>query len=256
MSQSPIYLDKIVSSPHFPRPEGSLDPTSKVILPNLKRTGIRSKYSKSWKPPAVDAEGKLTQDYLLESTEKIRSLMIYDTEKLKADKGFNLPHRSVLNNRLIRLDRKREEHLLKTRNQLTEDTRSFGFEPIHSNTLCPSPEHISRNTSSKSNCTMKSRTERKKEVYSRMTLFQSMFDLSNNEQSNSYKSRFDVSKGPPTEKREDNSKDNFYCNRRPSPGMNVLDQKVIRELISRNSISSINTSPSQKNNSATADTDS
>lgn len=74
MNQNPIYLDSLVTSPHFPKQEGELPTTSKVILPDLKRTGIRSKYSKPWRAPALDKLGRLTDDYRERSMQEIKSI--------------------------------------------------------------------------------------------------------------------------------------------------------------------------------------
>jgi hypothetical protein len=140
--QPPIYMDTMVSSPHFPRQEGSLDATSRIILPDLKRTGIRSKYSKKWRPPVVDVTGKITNTYLHESNEKLKILAKSSSETLLADNSFNMPHRVQLNKLLIKLDKKRETHLMKTRSQLSTQSKSFGFDCIHSDSLCLSPSEL------------------------------------------------------------------------------------------------------------------
>ena len=193
MSQPLIYLDAMVSSPHFPKQEGSLAATSKVILPNLKRTGIRSKYSKAWRAPAVDITGRITNKYLLESSQELKILSKSNSDTAFADSSFNMPHRIQLNKVLIKLDKKREMHLMKTRSKFMENTKSYGFDTIHSSSLCPSPDEIS-NLSRQLHSSMQTRSERKKHVYSRMTLFESMIQEGiDTAPSSPKKNKYDVS---------------------------------------------------------------
>jgi hypothetical protein len=58
MNQNPIYLDAMVTSPHFPKQEGEL----------------RSKYSKPWRAPALDKSGRVTDDYRERSMQEIKSI--------------------------------------------------------------------------------------------------------------------------------------------------------------------------------------
>lgn len=176
-SPSP-YLDTLCSSPHFPTPLGNLESTSKVILPNLQRTGINSKYSKS-RPRIIDPLGKISDAYIQQSNIQINSMpKLYNTKKLLADTSFILPHRTHLNNHLIKLDKKREQKILETKSKISTDSKLFGFSEINSDTLCLSPNELF-NRSLLLSSTMKSKAGRKKVVYSRMTLFQSMVDKKN-----------------------------------------------------------------------------
>ena len=178
MNLNLIYLDKLVGLPHFPRLEGSLDATSKVILPDLKRTGIRSVYSKSWSPPAIDVSGKISSNYKSGSTDKIRLMRGASTEAVSTENFFNLPHRRHLNDQLIQIDRKRDLCLSKTRNLLAEESKMFGFQSIKSESLCLSGNMIA-GRSQQLMKTAHSPQKQKKHMHSRMRLFESMIDDKN-----------------------------------------------------------------------------
>mmetsp|Transcript_28286 Transcript_28286/g.27123 ORF Transcript_28286/g.27123 Transcript_28286/m.27123 type:complete len:180 (+) Transcript_28286:177-716(+) len=175
MNQNPIYLDAMCTSPHFPKQEGELPTTSKVILPDLKRTGIRSKYSKPWRAPALDKAGKVTDDYREESMQLIKSIPNPNKEKLKSESSFNIVHRKGLSDRLTNLDKSRTESLSIARERLLVDTRAYGFKDIHSDTIILTPEEMAHQSVLLNN-TMQARSERTRKVYNRMTLFQSMLN--------------------------------------------------------------------------------
>ena len=136
---TPIYLDQIVSAPHFPRPEGTLPPTSKVIMPDLQRTGIRSRYSKDWPTQPFDISGRITNEFLAETSSTLKTVPEPNLPLFYKESRPNYNHRVNLSKTLVDFEDKREERYQIMRRDLRSRVKSIGFTHIDSASMCLSP---------------------------------------------------------------------------------------------------------------------
>ena len=191
-----IYLDEMSSSPHFPKPVGQLPETSTIILPDLKRTGIKSKFSRNWPDQPTDVKGRLTEDFLQETISKMKRIPMENTKLMISERHYHNTHRINLGNTLMDIDQKREERYYNMRNQLRQFTNPLGFDSIDSVSLCMSPGLITskslpslhlyhQNTNNNNNNNIMDDYQFseiqilpriKKKIYSRHTMFQSLLD--------------------------------------------------------------------------------
>ena len=134
-----IYLDEIVSAPHFPRPDGALPPTSKVIIPDLQRTGIRSRYSKDWPTQPFDISGRITSEFVAETSNTMKAVPEPNLPLFYKELRANQNHRVNLSRALIEFEDKREERYQLMRRDLRTRVKSIGFSHIDSASMCLSP---------------------------------------------------------------------------------------------------------------------
>ena len=151
LEPTPIYLDQLVSAPHFPRPEGALPPTSKVIMPDLQRTGIRSRYSKDWPTQPFDIAGRITNEFLAETSSTMKAVPEPNLPLFYKELRANQNHRVNLSRTLIEFEDKREERYQIMRRDLRNRVKSIGFTNIDSASMCLSPLALTHSLKSQRN---------------------------------------------------------------------------------------------------------
>ena len=138
-----LYLDELVPAPHFPRPDGALPATSKVIMPDLQRTGIRSKYSKDWPTQPTDMMGRITDEFLTESASTLKAVPEPNLPLFYRELRANTHHKINLSKSLIAFEEERETRYQAMRRDLRGRVKSYGFSHIDSASMCQSPLALS-----------------------------------------------------------------------------------------------------------------
>ena len=133
-----LYLDEM-TNPHFPAAPGALPATSKVLIPDLQRTGIRSKYSKNWPVQPFDVTGKMTQEFLTETASTLKSVPLVNMQVIYSGLRTNTNHRVNLSRALIEYEDSREERYQAMRRDVRKRTKDMGFGAIDSASMCLSP---------------------------------------------------------------------------------------------------------------------
>lgn len=137
-----IYLDEMTIA-HFPRPDGALPATSKVIIPDLQRTGIRSKYSKDWPTQPFDVTGRITHEFLSETAATLKSVPHPNLPLFYSEIRANSNHRVNLSKALIQYEDGREEKYQSMRRDVRKRVKHIGFNNIDSASMCLSPLALS-----------------------------------------------------------------------------------------------------------------
>lgn len=123
------YLDRIVTAPHFPRPEGCEGVKSTQVFPDLDHTGIRSKYSAP-QMHCTSLDGVLTKMW------KDAAFKQWDTparwnEELKArERSFRSADKIFLNKILIEYDEEKKKSLQRIRDHFYENFESMDMKDL------------------------------------------------------------------------------------------------------------------------------
>lgn len=109
-----VYLDKLITSAHFPIQKGSIGSISKSILPNLEHTGIQSTLGQQ-RQHCVGTEGNLLISYKIDAFKNIKKVERPRQKIITKEYFFRPNHRDFINKVLCEME---EIHLdkIKRRN--------------------------------------------------------------------------------------------------------------------------------------------
>jgi hypothetical protein len=182
-----IYLDKIVSNPHFPRSYENAN--LPLTMPDIGAAGIKSKFA----PSEVEISypgGRLTQQFKEKCREQARTLERPRLKLETKEKGFNMAHRNFMDNVLCDLEDSQKKviarnqrridklkYSLRASNSEYQFSRADVADNLSTNSLTRFGSSMGVSSSLKSFKTYgTSSSTRQKKPYSRMSLFNSLLE--------------------------------------------------------------------------------
>lgn len=143
-----VYLDRIYSSPHTPKPSGGLGYTSKKTLPSLEHTGIYSSFDP--KPFNItDSFGRLTKEYKWNSCIATAKVEKQNVKVKYTQPFFTSNHRDFLNKVLCDMEDSRSFKIERNRRRWMEGKSEKGFDSqftSYENALAFEEQRMSSNT--------------------------------------------------------------------------------------------------------------
>ena len=126
MSRSP-FLDKIVTAPHFPKPEGQVGYVSMETFPDLSHTGVRTKFE-----PKVEAitysDGSLTENFKTNSSNSMSYIYREEENLNNKEEIFAKSHKQVITKILIEMELSKKEMLDRKNKYMNSSKNKLGFE--------------------------------------------------------------------------------------------------------------------------------
>jgi hypothetical protein len=120
------YLDKICHNPHMPHVEGYNDMNSKTTFPDLKHTGIRSKFD----APSVivtTPTGRLTADFKQQSYLRVKGIYRDDVEMNSREAIYKRSHKQFLSDILLDMEEKKHKSVERRLQHWTTKKTELGF---------------------------------------------------------------------------------------------------------------------------------
>ena len=115
----PPYLDRIVTAPHYPKPEGSEGLMSTKVFPDLDHTGIRSKYEAP-KTHCTSLDGVLTKTWKDMAYRQWDVPSRWSEEVNARERSFKTADKIFLNKILIEYDEDKKKSLQRIRDHFEE----------------------------------------------------------------------------------------------------------------------------------------
>lgn len=125
MSKSP-FLDKMVTAPHFPKPDGQIGYFSTENFPDLSHTGVRTKFEPQV-PPIVYSNGNLTEVFKNNSYKSLCPVL-RDEESLNGrGEVFAKSHKQVMTKIFYEMEASKREMLDKKIKYMNSNKAKLGF---------------------------------------------------------------------------------------------------------------------------------
>lgn len=143
-----IYLDRICSSPHIPKPTGGLGYSSKKTLPNLEHTGIYSSFNPK-SSNVTDTFGRITKEFKWNACIKTGKIEKQNVKIKYHQPFFKSNHSDFLNKVLVDMEDTRSFKVERNRRQWMEGKNNTGFSSqftSYENALALEEERMSSNT--------------------------------------------------------------------------------------------------------------
>jgi hypothetical protein len=122
-----VYLDKLVTSAHFPTQKGSIGSISKSLLPNLEHTGIQSTLGPQ-RQHCVGTDGNLLRSYKVNAFKNTKIVERPRQKKIFKEYFFQPNHRDFINKVLCEMEDLHLDKIKRRNSHWQSSVKELGFE--------------------------------------------------------------------------------------------------------------------------------